>query len=248
MNVLLLALIMISEPFNLEPRSAETRKWITFLEVERADQTRAALLNARLYVPTFKRIFKQEGVPQDLVWLALIESGFRVDPTSPTKAQGMFQFKKDTARAFGLKVTRRVDQRNNPYLAARTAARYLDYLYKKFGTWELVLAAYNLGEGDLRRAMKRHGARTWLQVKPHVRKDTQEYVGKVKASAVVGNRYLRQFGLENPEKLKTYLVRKGDTLYSIARSLRVDLEQFKALNGLRDNHIYPGQVLLIPET
>ncbi len=246
--MLALLLIFSTQGFDLEPRSAETMRWIDFLRVERADQTSAALENARIYVPGFKRVFAREGIPEDLVWLALIESSFRHDPTSPTKAQGMFQFKKETARAFGLRVDSRIDERNDPQKAARAAARYLAYLYEKFGDWDLVLAAYNLGEGDLRRAMKRHRAPTWEEVYPYVRKDTQDYVGKVKAAAVVGNAYLAGNVPESRAEPRTYRVRKGDTLYAIARRLGVDLDRIRSVNGLADDKIFPGQILLIPET
>jgi len=231
--------------FSLDPDSRETRRWVEFLLGERAGQTTAALNNARIYVPSFKRIFAREGVPEDLVWLALIESSFRHDPTSPSFAQGMFQFKKETARAFGLRVDRRVDERNEPQKAARAAARYLEYLYGKFGDWDLVLAAYNLGEGDLRRTMARVGATTWRDVYPYVRKDTQDYVGKVKAAAVVGNAHLS----ENPTDMQpkaTYRVRKGDTLFAIAKRFGVSLDALREANHLTDNTIFPGQILLVP--
>ena len=230
--------------FQLEPESAETRRWISFLRGERASQTRIALSNARFYVQDFKAIFREEGVPVDLVWVAFIETSFRPDPTSPTGAQGMYQFKAETARAFGLKVNRRVDERNIPNKAARAAARYLRYLQAKFTTWELTLAAYNLGEGDLHRTMKRHGHTTWLEVKPLVRRQTQEYVGKVKAAAVIGNAYLAEYG--SLETFQGYRVLKGDSLLSIARKFGVTLAQLKELNGLYEDHIYPGQYLAIP--
>jgi len=246
MSMLLLPFLLGTGGFALEPESPETRRWITFLRVERAAQTAAALNNARIYVPGFKRVFARHGVPEDLVWLALIESSFRYDPTSPTRAQGMFQFKKETARAFGLRVDRRVDERNEPQKAVRAAARYLVYLHEKFRDWDLVLAAYNLGEGDLRRTMQRHGAKSWEAVYPFVREETQNYVGKVKAAAVIGNAHLAE--TRSDASLKTYRVQKGDTLFGISKRHGLTPEQLRAANGLVGNTIYPGQILLIPGT
>lgn len=247
MNMILFVLLA-GQTFDLQPNSRETRKWITFLEVERAEQTRMALHNAEQYVPRFKRTFRAEGVPEDLVWLALIESSFRIDPTSPSKAQGMFQFKKETARAFGLKVTRRVDQRNHPDKAAAAAARYLKYLHNKFKNWDLVLAAYNLGEGDLRRAMQRRRVTTWRQIKPHVRKETREYVGKIKAAAVVGNAYLAGHKPKSWDQAgRTHQVVKGDTLFNIAQRYNLEIDDIRRLNNIKGNKIRLGQILLLPE-
>jgi len=243
-----LLLATLALDFRLDPDSAETRKWIGFLEFERAQQTRDALFNAIHYAPRFREIFSEEGVPEDLLWLALIESSFRPARTSPTGAQGMFQFKAETARAFGLEVTPQRDERNIPHLAARASARYLAYLRQKFESWDLVLAAYNLGEGDLRRAMQARGAKTWREIQPHVRKETRDYVGKVKAAAVIGKRFLASLP---PDVLQTkeprvHRVRKGDTLYSIARAYDVPLADLKRANGLRNNVIHPDDELIIP--
>jgi len=240
--------LVATEPFLLSAESAETRRWIYFLEHTRADQTRGALANAQHYVPRFKEIFREEKAPEDLVWLALIESSFRERPTSVSKAQGMFQFKAKTARAFGLRVDRRLDERNQPDKAARACARYLIYLYNKFKNWDLVLAAYNLGEGDLRRAMARHHARTWLQVKPHVRRQTREYVGKIKAAAVIGNAHMENSDTSGWTKLHKYRVKKGDNLYQLSKKFGVALDDFRNANGLKVNStIFPGQILVVPD-
>lgn len=234
------------EQFEVQPDSPETRLWVNFLEFERAEQTREALQNARAYIRPLQRSFVEEGVPKELAWLAMIESSFRVASVSPTGAVGMFQFKAETARAMGLRVDRRHDDRLRPLIAGRAAARYLAYLYAKFKDWDLVLAAYNLGEGDLRRTMEAQGASTWLEVKPFVRKETQQYVGKIKAAALIGETWLERYPQDAIAGADTYTVQPGDTLYSIARNHNVNLELLKAHNGLTDNVIHPGRVLHIP--
>ena len=203
-----LLLLCLGEHFDLEPDSAETRRWVAYLDDVRYHQTHTALLNAIEHLPRLRAIFNEEGIPEDLVWMALIESGFRHDATSPTGAQGMFQFKVLTARAFGLSVSPKEDDRDDPYLAARAAAKYLAYLRAKFDSWELVLAAYNLGEGDLRRTMQARKAKTWREVKPFVRPETRAYVGKVKAAAVIGNDFLKSEMPQKYREITIYQVKK----------------------------------------
>ncbi len=251
MTTLLLCLLFgQSGAFDLAPDSFETKRWIAYLQEERADQTRFALKNAQPYVPRFREIFDEEGTPSDLLWIAMIESSFRKKPTSITGAQGMYQFKAATARHFGLKVEKGQDERNNPYLAARAAAKYLRYLYDKFKDWDLVLAAYNLGEGDLRRAMARRNFTSWSQVQPFVREQTQQFVGKVKAAAIIGNNYMaslpKRTQPEIPTRKVVHEVKKGDTLFGLARYYEVSVDVIKNVNDLRTNHLILGQVLLIP--
>ena len=245
MTVFLFVISAFISTFDPEPDSDETRKWMHFLQTVRTGQTQVALSNARLYVPQFKKIFRTEGVPEDLVWIAYIETSFTPSPTSPTGAQGIFQFKAETARAFGLRVTNRRDDRNNPELAASAAARYLKYLYKKFNNWELVLAAYNFGEGDLRRTMQRRGVSTWRKVRPFVREETQGFVGKVKAAVVIGNQFLASQNLSLKNSIY-YKVRQGDNILAISRRLNLSPEALKRYNNLVSDHIYKDQILFAP--
>lgn len=247
MATCLLVLLLFQSSFSLDPESAEVQKWMTFLQEERASQTRDALMRSLHFVPRFKRIFRDEGVPENLVWTAFIESSFRSTPTSPTQAQGMYQFKEDTARAFGLRVDEQIDERDDPVKSATVAAQYMKYLYDKFGDWELVLAAYNLGEGDLRRTMERLDFSTWPQVKPHVREETRNFVGKIKAAALIGNAFLDGKSAHKMDRQLTHVVRKGETLYRISRLYGVTVEELRDHNGLSSNNIRIDQILVIPE-
>lgn len=188
--LLTLMLTLNPDTFDLHADSPETQRWKKFLLEVRQKQTEIALVNATTYVPIFRQIFQEEGVPDNLLWLAMIESSFRPDAQSPTGAGGMFQFKRETAKILGLRVQGGADERMEPEKAARAAAKYLSYLRQRFESWDLVLAAYNLGEGDLRRAMRRHGADEWEEIRPFIREETQNYVGKVKAAALIGNTHL----------------------------------------------------------
>jgi membrane-bound lytic murein transglycosylase D len=218
-------------------------QWERFLLVERANQTSYGLCRASLFAADFKTIFREEQVPERLIWLALIESSFRPFAESKSHAMGVFQFKKKTAVHFGLKISATRDERSFPYLSARASARYLRYLYEKFHDWDLVLAAYNLGEGTLRRTLDRTRTRNWIQVKVYLRKETREYVPKIHAAARIGEKYL----LEHTRPLCfLYKVTKGDTLYAIKQKFKVDLKEIRRLNGLDSNDIHIGHTLIIP--
>ncbi len=135
----------------------------------------------RALVPKLKRVFAAQGVPSELVWLAEVESGFNPKAQSPVGAAGLFQLMPATAKWLELKLSP-VDERLDPERSAHAAARYLRYLYGKFGDWRLTLAAYNAGESRLRRAMGKHNARTFDDVAVHLPAETQMYVPKLEAT------------------------------------------------------------------
>ncbi|HEX9047712.1 MAG TPA: lytic transglycosylase domain-containing protein [Verrucomicrobiae bacterium] len=132
-------------------------------------------------VPKLKAVFVREHVPAELVWLAEVESGFDGSAQSPGGALGLFQLMPATAKNYGLRLWPR-DQRRQPELAARAAARYLRGLHEKFADWRLAVAAFNCGEGTVARALKRHRIKTYEQIASHLPAETQMYVPKVEAT------------------------------------------------------------------
>ena len=132
------------------------------------------------------------GLPQELIYLAMIESGFNPKARSPVKASGLWQFMGPTAKRFGLTVTRRMDERNNPNRSTDAALSYLTYLYNRFGSWYLAAAAYNSGEGTVGKALKRVTGRTrgtdadYYLISPRLPKETRDYVPKLVAAAKIG--------------------------------------------------------------
>lgn len=132
------------------------------------------------------------GMPRDLIYLAMIESGF--DPTahSPAHAKGMWQFMSPTARRFGLQVGRHVDQRTDPVKSTDAALTYLAQLKNRFGSWYLAAAAYNSGEGTVRNALRKVTGRTtgtdadFYRIAPKLPKETRDYVPKLVAAARIG--------------------------------------------------------------
>ncbi len=133
------------------------------------------------WVVRLKPIFTAQQVPGELVWLAEVESSFAPRARSPAGAAGLYQLMPGTAKQLGLSLFPR-DQRLNPEKNAEAAARYLKALHNRFRDWPLALAAYNTGENRLHALMKKHKARTFEAVYPHLPAETQMYVPKINAT------------------------------------------------------------------
>jgi len=131
-------------------------------------------------VPQLKEVFKAEGVPTELVWLAEVESAMNPRAKNPSGATGLFQFMPSTALRFGLQ-TSPLDERQNPEKSARAAARYLKFLYNRFNSWPLALAAYNAGEGLVSALLAQYNASTFEEISPYLPLETRLYVPKVEA-------------------------------------------------------------------
>lgn len=132
-------------------------------------------------VPQVKRIFSTKGVPPELIWLAEVESSFDPAALSPVGAKGLFQFMPATAEWMGLSL-RPEDERTDPGKSAAAAADYLRYLFGRFESWPLVLAAYNAGEGRVRRLMRERGAADFNGIASVLPSETRMYVPKVLAT------------------------------------------------------------------
>lgn len=139
------------------------------------------------HIETLKQIFTDEGVPSDLMNVALVESGFNADARSPMGATGMWQFMKSTAKYYGLKINFKEDQRKDIVLSTLAAARHLRDLYNQYQDWYLALAAYNMGVGGLERAMAKAGTRDFWELsrKGVLPKETARYVPKILAAAII---------------------------------------------------------------
>ena len=145
-----------------------------------------------------RRTFKQEGVPQDLIYLAQAESGFHPTALSRVGARGIWQFMASRARGYGLKATPWVDERQNPKKSTEAAAHHLKDLYNQFGDWYLAMAAYNSGPGTVQQAVKRTGyADFWELYKRNVLpRETRNYVPIILAVTIMAKNP-EQYGLEN---------------------------------------------------
>ncbi|SPE41209.1 Lytic transglycosylase, catalytic [Candidatus Sulfotelmatobacter sp. SbA7] len=166
-----------------------------------------ALARSGRYEEMIRRILKEEGVPQDLIYLAQAESGFHPLALSRAGARGMWQFMGSRAKGYGLERNWWVDDRQDPEKATRAAARHLKDLYNEFGDWYLAMAAYNSGPGTVQSAVKRTGyADFWQLYKRNVLpKETRNYVPIIIAVTIMAKNP-QQYGLEDvvAEKSESY--------------------------------------------
>lgn len=139
------------------------------------------------YIRMMKNILREEGLPEDMAYLPLVESGFNTRAYSRRRAAGPWQFIAATAKRYGLRVDWWVDERRDPVKSTRAAARYLNDLYEMFGSWSLAMAAYNAGETKIRRALRRTKSREYWELlyTRYIRFETKNYVPNFIAARLI---------------------------------------------------------------
>mgnify|MGYP000385339638 CR=1 FL=1 len=176
-----------TELIRVPPESAETiQEFVRFFSTRGRSHFQSSLTRLRLYRPMIESVLTTEGVPVDLLWVGLVESGYNPVAKSAKEAVGMWQFVPDTAARYGLSMTGR-DERMNPVKSTRAAARYLRFLYEKFGDWALALAAYNAGETRIADLIKRTGIVDFWQLARDglLPNETQDYVPAILAARLL---------------------------------------------------------------
>ena len=145
------------------------------------------LARSSRYIRLMQSILREEGVPEDMVYLALIESGFNPHAYSRSKASGPWQFMKHTGKRFGMRVDRWVDERRDPVKSTYAAAKYLTYLHDLFDSWSLAMAAYNAGEGRIRGALRKSGTSDYWSLigTRYIKPETKNYVPKFIATRLI---------------------------------------------------------------
>ncbi len=184
-----------------------------------------ALSRSERYIPMIKKIFNKLGLPNDLAYLAMIESGFSPSAYSYAGASGMWQFIPSTGRLFGLTINWWVDERRNPVESTYAAGKYLKDLFDKFGSWYLAAAAYNSGELTIERALSLYpGGNFWTisQNRPYLLPgQTRRYVPKIIAAAIIAkdpeNFGFHNITYEKPIKFKQVNVPFSVSLYALAK-------------------------------
>ena len=210
------------------------------------------LSRAETYFPMIEKIFAEEGVPDELKYLAMIESGLNPNAKSWARAVGMWQFIRATGKAYDLEANGWVDERMNPEKATRAAARHLRDLHRMFGDWQLALAGYNYSPGKLRRHIRRAEARlgrkaTYWDVYDNLPRETRNYVPMFIATSIVASSP-EDFGLgkgvnPGPNYEFDYVPVQGMlSLADAAKLAGTDLATIKALNPeLRSSHLPPSK-------
>lgn len=173
--------------------------FIRYFSTVKKEFTQRGLDRALKYIPMIHDVFRAEGIPPDLAYMALIESGFRDAPTSGAGARGLWQFMPATARGYGLRVDDSVDDRLDPDKATKAAAAYLKTLFGIFGDWPLAVAAYNVGENKVKRLLKQTGTRTYWELtqKRALPEETERYVPSIIAVTLISRDPVKH-GLRRP--------------------------------------------------
>ena len=200
------------------------------------------------YLPTIKEIFRKEGLPEDLAYMAHQESAFKLNAYSRSRAKGMWQFMSFTGRKYGLKTDLWVDERSDFEKATRAAAAYLKDLHGRYGDWYLAMAAYNAGEGKIDRACARARSKDFwaLTRTKYIRRETKYYVPAILASILI-DKSPEDYGFNvepDPElKWDTADLDKATDLQVIADATGATLEEIRALNPELRGLITPPNVV-----
>ena len=224
--------------------------WVSLFTTTKRGFMENALGRASMYMPMIRQVFAEEGVPADLAYLAVIESGFRNEANSKAKAVGMWQFIRSTGRIYGLNGNAWLEERRDPIKATRAAARYLKRLYQISGDWYLAASSYNAGPLTLDRAIQNVGSRNFwdLARSRWLRTETKNYVPELCAAILVG-RNPERYGLRivplTPYSYETVAVTSMTSLTVLARCADTDAATLKALNPeLLRGSTPPGSYLL----
>jgi len=188
------------------------------------------------YTDVMKGILREKGLPEDLVFLALIESGFNPMAYSWAQASGPWQFIRGTAKRYGLSVDSWVDERRDPIKSTKAAAEYLKDLYNLFGTWSLAMASYNAGEGNVAKAVMRNGSMDFWELRKSgsLANETKEYVPKFIAAKMIAQNPTA-YGFDNleyetPFQFDEVVVDKAISLEVAAKYCGVSARDIKELN------------------
>jgi membrane-bound lytic murein transglycosylase D len=242
-------------PFHLDCNDITLAR-IKFFATKRRGFARVTLGRAELYFDLFEEKLAEYDLPIELKYLAVIESGLRPQIKSRAGALGLWQFMYRTGRYYGLTENSYIDERMDPAKATDAACRFLKKLFDIYGDWNLALAAYNAGPGNVNKAIRRSGNKlTYWEIRPYLPKETQGYVPNFIAAT-----YLLTYHAEHNiipaeanikfAQLDTMCLKKGVHMETIADLITIDLEDVQALNPIYKQSYIPytieGECISLP--
>ena len=200
---------------------------------------------SNFYIPIFEEALEAYQLPLELKYLPIIESALNPNAISRAGAGGLWQFMIGTGKQYGLQVNSLVDERRDPVKSSYAAARYLGDLYKIFGDWNLVIAAYNCGPENINKAIRRsNGEKDYWQIYPYLPKETRGYV----PAFIAANYIMTYYSLHNicpmstrlPAKTDTVMVNKNVHLQQVAEVVGINIDLLRSLNPMYRRDIIPG--------
>lgn len=227
------------------PYNDVIRKFIDFYTERIREKVSYMLGAANFYVPIFEEALDAYGLPMELKYLPVIESALNPSAVSRAGASGLWQFMIGTGKIYGLESNSLVDERRDPIKASWAAARFLKELYELYGDWNLVIAAYNCGQGNVNKAIRRaNGQKDYWAIYNYLPKETRGYV----PSFIAANYVMTYYCDHNICPMETALPADTDTLHinrnlhfeQIADICGIGLEEIKALNPQYKKNIIPG--------
>jgi membrane-bound lytic murein transglycosylase D len=221
-------------------RNASVDTWINFLSGRNADKTQLWLERTGMYGPMIRSELRQRGMPEDLLYLALIESGLSPRAYSKAAASGMWQFIAETGKRYGLEVSQEVDERRDPVKSTAAALDYLTYLYNRFDSWYLAAAAYNTGENRVGRIMREmFGTEKgtddhFWKIAHRLPRETRDYVPLMLAAGHIGKEPAKfgfpELNYQDPLMFEVVWVPGATDLALIARAAGVLEKEVEDLN------------------
>ena len=201
-----------------------------------------AMDDAYIYIPSVKKVLAEYNIPAEFLYLAMAESNFSNRAYSKKRASGLWQFMPRTAKSYGLKIDRYVDERRDPIKSTKAAAKYLSYLHKKFGKWYLAAIAYNCGEGRLGKGIKKAGTDDLSILlnskKRYLPKESRLYIRKIIALALIGyddkflldSEYAHILNRASAYSMSTIKLSSGESLKRVSKIINLPLKTLKKLN------------------
>jgi len=229
-------------------RNAKVEQWMKYFQGRGKKWFRIWLARSSKYIPMMRKILRDHGLPEDLVYLAMIESGFSSRAYSRARAAGPWQFIRGTGRLYGLKVDFWRDERRDPEKSTVAAARHLKDLYDEFDSWKLAAAAYNAGAGKVRRAIKRYKTEDFWELAKgrYLKPETRHYVPKLIAAALIAKEP-RKYGFRNikyqdPLEYDKVILKNPVNLKKLAKKAGYKLSTLMALNPELNHSVTPPNV------
>ncbi len=224
-----------NSPFNV-PYNATVERFIRLYLKTKKDDVSNLMDRANYYFPIFEEYLDKYDIPLEIKYLAVVESALKPTAKSSAGAKGLWQFMYHTGKEYGLNVSSYIDERTDPLKATEAACKYLTKLHDTFGDWDLALAAYNSGPGNISKAIRRSGGlRNYWNIRQYLPAETRSYV-----PAFYTMFYLFEFGNEHqiyPKNIKisyfdtdTIHIRQKLTFLQIEKKLSIDTELLTSLN------------------
>jgi membrane-bound lytic murein transglycosylase D len=220
------------------------QQYINYYQGRGRSTMESGLRKSGRYMKLARQIFKEEGVPVDITWLAQVESAWQPKAMSWAAASGLWQFIPGTGRQFGLKQTAWIDERNSFEQSTRASARYLKALAAHYrGDWELAMGAYNTGQGNIDRGISRAGKANFWAIYPFIAQETRNYVPNILATILIaknpekyGFKGIRQ---ESPMAYDVVQVANTTSLQLVAEATDTSLDQIRSLNPELKREVTP---------